>query len=164
MTKSVKYLIEALRSELENYGEMLALLDRQQEFLIARAASELFQSINSIKTQGVAISQARSHREACRRTVADEYRLPEQAGFPALIPLLPPDYQPLLKALVHENNELLKRVRQRARQNHLMLRRSVALMQELLDSLLPSRQPAACPAAASRPKAARDRRLLQALR
>jgi flagellar biosynthesis/type III secretory pathway chaperone len=57
-----------------------------------------------------------------------------------LIPLLPADYQPLLQALVDENNELLARVRRRARQNHLMLRRSVELMQDLLNSLLPARQ------------------------
>ena len=41
---------------------------------------------------------------------------------------------------MEENNELLARVRRRARQNHLMLRRSVELMQELLSSLLPSRR------------------------
>ena len=60
--------------------------------------------------------------------------------FADLIPLLPPDYRPLLCALVDENNHLLGRVRQRARQNHVLLRRSVELMQELLHTLFPSRQ------------------------
>ncbi len=54
-----------------------------------------------------------------------------------LIPLLPADYRPLVQALVDENNELLVRVRQRARQNHLLLSRSVELMQGLLNTLLP---------------------------
>ena len=57
-----------------------------------------------------------------------------------MIPLLPPDYRPLLCALVDENNHLLGRGRQRARQNHVLLRRSVELMQELLNTLLPSRR------------------------
>ena len=70
--------------------------------------------------------RARSRRSAASRTTA---------AFADLIPLLPADYRPLLQALVEENNELLVRVRQRARQNHLMLRRSVELMQELLNTL-----------------------------
>jgi len=118
---------------------MLALLDRQQEYLVARDVSEVFQSISLIKAQGAAIQQSRALREAGRRVVAlDACQMPE-ASFAVLIPLLPADYQPLLKALVDENNELLMRVRRRARQNHLMLRRSVELMQELLNTLLPAR-------------------------
>ena len=54
--------------------------------------------------------------------------------------MLPSEYQPLVRALVDENNECLTRVRKRARHNHIMLRRSVELMQELLNTLLPSRQ------------------------
>jgi len=140
MMKTIKLLIDALRDELQNYGAMLALLDRQQEYLISRAASEVFQSISMIKAQGGAILQARLRREDCRRALALDWLQPQEASFTALIPLLPADYQPLVQALVDENNELLLRVRRRARQNHLMLRRSVELMQELLNSLLPSRQ------------------------
>lgn len=140
MIQSIKHLIEALRDELQNYGEMLALLERQQAYLVARAASEVFQSISLIKAQGAAIQQACARREDCRRAVAEDCRQPSEAGFKVLIPLLEADYQPLLLALVDENNELLARVRRRAHQNHLMLRRSVELMQELLNTLLPSRQ------------------------
>jgi flagellar biosynthesis/type III secretory pathway chaperone len=140
MSESIKLLIEALREELQDYGEMLALLDRQQEHLIARAADEVFQSISLIKAQGSAILQARARREECRRQAAADLGQPRETSFARLIPVLPADYQPLLRALVDENNELLLRVRRRARQNHLMLRRSVELMQELLNTLLPSRQ------------------------
>jgi hypothetical protein len=38
---------------------------------------------------------------------------------------------------VQENNELLVRVHNRARQNHLLLSHAVELMQQLIDSLLP---------------------------
>ena len=64
MIQSLKLLIDALRDELQNYGEMLALLDRQQAYLIARDASEVFQSISLIKAQGAAIIQSRARREA----------------------------------------------------------------------------------------------------
>jgi flagellar biosynthesis/type III secretory pathway chaperone len=128
-------LIESLRDELKNYGEMLALLDRQQEFLLTRAVNEVSQSITLVTSQGAAIHEARERRERCRRDVAGVAGKREDISFADLIPDLPSDYQPLLKALVDENNELLSRVRRRARQNHLMLKRSVELMQQVLNSL-----------------------------
>ena len=71
MKEQIQPLIDALREELQQYGEMLALLDRQQEYLISRAASEVFQSISMIKAQGGAILQARVRREECRWCPAD---------------------------------------------------------------------------------------------
>jgi len=142
MIESIGKLIETLREELKNYGEMLALLDRQQEYLLTRAANEVSQSISLVKTQGTAIQEARQQREKGRRAVAQAAGQPENASFADLLPLLPVNYQPLLKALVDENNELLSRVRRRARQNHMMLKRSVELMQQVLHSLcLSSRIP-----------------------
>ncbi|MGD1084494.1 MAG: flagellar export chaperone FlgN [Verrucomicrobiota bacterium] len=133
-------LIGALREELQQYGEMLALLDRQQEQVKARSADEIFQSISLIQAQAGAIQGAREHRERCRREAAQQCGEPENAPFGRLIPRLPADYRPLVTALVEENNQLLGRVRQRARQNHVLLRRSVELMRELLRTLFPARQ------------------------
>jgi len=39
--------------------------------------------------------------------------------------------------LVHENNALLVRIQQRARQNQLLLSHAVELMQQLINSILP---------------------------
>jgi flagellar biosynthesis/type III secretory pathway chaperone len=139
-TDSLEPLITALREELQHYGEMLALLDRQQEQVKARSATEIFQSISLIQAQAAAIQEARQHRENCRAAAALACRHSANAPFAELIPLLPPDYRPLLRALVDENNQLLGRVRQRARQNHVLLRRSVELMQELLRTLFPAPQ------------------------
>lgn len=133
--ESLGKLIESLRDELKNYGEMLALLDRQQEYLLTRAASEVSHSITLVKTQGAVIQQARQRRENCHRAVAQDIGCAEETSFAKLIPLLPADYQPLVQALVDENNELLVRVRRRARQNHTVLQRSVELMQQVLNSL-----------------------------
>jgi hypothetical protein len=58
-TDSLEPLITALREELQQYGEMLALLDRQQEQVKARAAAEIFQSISLIQAQATAIQSAR---------------------------------------------------------------------------------------------------------
>jgi flagellar biosynthesis/type III secretory pathway chaperone len=139
-TDNVEILVAALREELQEYGEMLALLDRQQEQVKARSAGEIFQSISLIQAQGWAIQSARQHREKCRGVTAVAHGQTENAAFRELIPQLPADYQPLVLALVEENNHLLVRVRQRARQNHVLLRRSVELMQDLMRSLFPARQ------------------------
>ena len=137
MIESLKKLIESLRDELKNYGEMLVLLERQQEHLVTRAANEVSHSIDLVQAQGVVIQEVRERREECRRAAAKTAGREENTSFTELIPLLPADYRPLLKALVDENNELLSRVRRQARQNHLILKRSVELMQEVMNSLCP---------------------------
>ena len=138
MTERIQNLVNALRDELKEYGELLALLDRQQQSVIERNADQVFQSVGFVQRQGSTIAQARHRREEFAREIARDLCQEPDAGFALLIPLMPAAYRPLVKALVDENNELLVRVQQRARQNHLLLSRSVELMQGLLDSLLPS--------------------------
>ena len=139
MIEPLRRLIEALREELKSYGEMLALLDQQQELVVARAADELFRSLPTVAAQTATIQAARAQREASRSVVAARFQQPESAPFKDLIPLLPAEYRPLVEALVQENNQLLVRVQQRARQNHLLLSRSLELMQSFINSLLPVR-------------------------
>src|SRR5579864_7677860 len=103
--ESIQNLIGALREELQEYGEMLALLDRQQQKIMARDAGEVFQSISIIKAQGLAIQKARLERERRCGLASKELGLPQDATFAILISQLPPDYRPLVKALVDENNE-----------------------------------------------------------
>jgi flagellar biosynthesis/type III secretory pathway chaperone len=59
-----------------------------------------------------------------------------------LLPLLPENQRFALAALVRENNDLMTRVQQRMRQNHLLLSRSLDLMQRFMNTLLPSTEPA----------------------
>ena len=134
-------LIEALREELKQYGEMLALLDQQQQMVMHRQTDDLLQSTTSINAQAAAIAAARSEREQRQRQVARRLNMSETADFAILTPLLPPNYQPLVRALVEENNELLVRVQQRARQNHLLLSHAVELMQRLINSIFPGATP-----------------------
>jgi len=137
MIDSLTPLITALREELKNYGALLALLDAQQEHVFSRNTGELQESVGAIQCQAATLHEARTHRDQQRRDLNRNLQLPEETPFGILIPRLPLDYQPLLQALVQENNELLTRVQQRARQNHLLLSRSVELMQQFIGSLLP---------------------------
>ena len=140
MIEHLQTLIHALREELQQYGEMLALLDRQQELVVARAAEDLFQTISTIQNQATILQRARAVREEHRQTVAVALVQPADTVFTVLIPLLPADYQPLVQALVQENNQLLFRVQQRAHQNHLLLSRSLELMKRFMSTLFPSRE------------------------
>ena len=120
---------------------MLALLDQQQEMVIHRRTQDLLPCVAAINAQSDAIAAARREREQHQRHITLRLNLGENVAFTVLIPQLPSEYQPLVQALVQENNALLVRVQQRARQNHLLLSRAVELMQRLLGTLLQGGQP-----------------------
>ena len=134
MKEFLPNLIEALREELKEYGEMLALLDQEQTMVMTRQTQDLLQCVTAINAQSETVAAARREREQHQRHVARQLGLNEEAALTDLVPHLPAEYRPLLQALVQENNELLVRVRQRARQNHLLLNRVVELMQRFLGS------------------------------
>jgi hypothetical protein len=138
MNEALENLIQALREELQQYGEMLARLDQQQEHVTTRAAEALLESTAGIEVQTRVLHEARRVRGSRQQEVARGLGLPADAPFGDLLPNLPGDYRPLVGALVQENNELLIRVQQRSRQNHVLLCRSVELMSRLLSSLLPA--------------------------
>ena len=139
MIPLLEKLIQALREELTHYGEMLALLDRQQETTIQRLTDEMFAATVAIQNQSKVIQETRGHRESVQRDLSRELCVVESSTFVELVPLLPPEYRPLVETLVSENNDLLRKVQNRARQNHLLLSRSVELMEQFINTLLPSR-------------------------
>jgi flagellar biosynthesis/type III secretory pathway chaperone len=142
MNELLHNLVDALREELKEYGEMLALLDQQQQMVMHRQTQDLLQCVAATNSQAETIGAARREREQHQRHIALQLDLPENAAFETLIPRLPAEYRPLIKALVQENNELLTRIQQRARQNHLLLSRIVDLMQRFLGTLFPGMHPA----------------------
>lgn len=141
MNHLIQNLVESLREELKEYGEMLAMLDQQQSLVAQRQTHELLQSVADVNTQAEAIAAVRREREQRRRNVALALGLSETSGFGEIISELPSAYRPLVQALVQENNELLVRVHQRARQNHLLLSHAVELMQQLINAIVPGATP-----------------------
>src|SRR5437764_198159 len=117
MTKEIEPLIDALREELQQYGEMLALLDQQQDRIVQRNAPEISASVDRINAQSEVIQKARAERGVRQRELAESLRLAQGATLADLIQKLVPKYQPLVQALFQENNRLLFRVQQRAQQN-----------------------------------------------
>lgn len=142
MNEPINNLIEALREELKQYGEMLALLDQEQDLVMQRQTVGIPPCVAAINAQADTLHAVRREREQRRRHLARTLELCEDIGFKELTARLPTQYRPLIQALVQENKELLVRVQQRARQNHLLLSRMVELMQKLISSILPSAGPA----------------------
>ena len=134
-------LLTALRQELEQYGEMLARLEQQQEYVIVRAAEDVLRSAGSIQEQMDTIQAARQEREKRQAEVASFLRLEGDPAFARLLPVLPAPYRVAIASLVREINDLLARVQHRARQNHLLLGRSLEMMQQFLSVLLPVAHP-----------------------
>ena len=135
MTEFIEKLIATLREELQQYGEMLARLDEQQQLVIRRAAQAALQSVPLIQSQSSILTQVRESRFTAMKELCAQLDLPESATFKELTPQVPNEYRPLLQALVQENNELLQRIHQRARQNHILLTRTVESMQHVINSL-----------------------------
>jgi hypothetical protein len=133
----IQKLIEALRLELQEYGEMLALLDRQQTAVVTRAADDVMKSVACINDQLPRIQTARQRREACQNELADGLGCHGEAAFSKLAPLVPEKFRVGLEILVRENNQLLLRIQNRTRQNHLLLTRSLQMMQEFMQALMP---------------------------
>jgi flagellar biosynthesis/type III secretory pathway chaperone len=140
MKELLSNLIEALREELKQYGEMLALLDQQQQLVMQRQVAVLPDNVISVNTQAGVITAARQEREQRQLHLARSLGLAENS-VAMLLPRLPSAYQPLVGALVEENNSLLVRVQQRARQNHLLLSHAVDLMSQLIHSIFPGAAP-----------------------
>lgn len=137
MNETLKKLIEALRDELKEYGELLALLDQQQGLIVQRASEDLLGCVARIESETETLRELRETRDRLRGCLAQELGCPPGCPFTELIGLTPGEYRGLLHALVDENNQLLFRVQQRTRQNHLLLTRSMDLMQRLIRSLAP---------------------------
>jgi flagellar biosynthesis/type III secretory pathway chaperone len=134
-------LMDHLKAELQQYGEILALLEQQQESVVTRSAEDVMQSVADINHQMARVQEARQKREACQNTIAKSLHQQEDPTFITLLPHLPEKFRSAVGTLVRDNNELLHRVHRRARQNHLLLARSLEMMQQFLTALAPATPP-----------------------
>ena len=137
MNVVLESLISALREELEQHGEMLARLEKQRQHATGRTSDDMLRTTIEIERQSQAVQGARRRRLIAQMKVARHLKLPESARMADLLPLLPEDYRPLVAALVQENGESLQRIFECSRQNHLLLCRSVELMNRVVGDFKP---------------------------
>lgn len=114
-------VIESFRLEVVDYGEMLVLLEEQQRLIEERSAGGLLQNMAALKRQTEVIAENRRRRNELTGELALLFAASPGASFGELMRYLPGEYQPLLRALLEEINDLLSRCQQRVMINNLML-------------------------------------------
>lgn len=137
MTEHVEQLVEALRGELQHYGEMLALLD-VDEAARHRGLPAILIVLDSIRVQSAAINDARNHRLQAQSRLARVARIagdPERESLLELVAGLSPDYQPLIRALLDEVDGLAVEVRHRAVLNQARLLAAADQLERFINSI-----------------------------
>lgn len=130
-------LITSLRSELEQYGGLLSLLERQQEAVLGRKPDSVLELVALIDEQIVVAHACRKRREATANELACLSQIAGSATLRKLIPHFREVLRPLIEALIDEVNRLIAETRRRAQQNQMLLARSVELTQELISQVSP---------------------------
>jgi len=130
-------VVDALRSELAEYGGMLQLIDAQQKKIFALDSVGVAEFVPQLEQQAETTRERRSAREAAVRQYANRNGQPVDRTLRQMLPSFPAEVQPLLEALIDEINHLLQRTKQRTRQNQMLLSRLVELHRELVPALRP---------------------------
>ena len=125
----LKDLIEALRGELQQYGEMLARFDDADANNMQPTAEEAQVRVKALQEQAGVVEMALRRREKVQRQFARYLCLPGGACLTDIIPLLPRQQQLLVRALMDENQELSVRVQRRANRKRQLPRRPLPRME-----------------------------------
>ncbi len=119
MNHHVEELIEALRLELQQYGELLALLEAEPARTAPAAdVTGVVAVLSTLRRQGAELGAARRQRMLIQARFASAVDRPPEESLISLLPEFPVDYRPLLRALGDEIEDLLARLRERARLSH----------------------------------------------
>ncbi len=141
MSTSWKNITERLRNELQEYGALLGLFEDQQANLLRRDANAVVDLATAIEEQVQTTQTCREQRELAVVIFAAECGREPTASLRQLLPQFPADVQPLIQALIDEINHLIHRIRRGARQNQILLSRTVEAHDEALRSLRPDLYP-----------------------
>ena len=150
MNRPLQQLIEALREELQQCGEMLAQLDEPVRCASDNPSGAAWPG----QPQADALLAAREAREFSCQQLAWATQKPQAASINELIPSLPQDHQPLIGALVEETEALWRRVYVRLRQDFCWLDRARASSRQCLDMISSPDAPVANLTQSSRASAA----------
>lgn len=125
-------IAECLRTELAEYGGLLALFEEQQKLIFAHEAQAVLRLSTAIEDQVRSLHGCRQKRENVVAAFATANAQPATATLRSLLFLVDAAARPLLEALIDEVNHLLHRVRRVSRHNHTLLARTIELHQDTL--------------------------------
>jgi hypothetical protein len=137
MTIKCDNLIEALRAEVQEYGELLSLFNDQQAGILGRNPSLVLDVQETIRGQLGTIGGIRKRREQIAKDLAMAMGQNPESTVKQLIDNCEEAVRPLLNALIYEVNQLISKTRRRGHQNQMLLARSIEVSQQILQRLNP---------------------------
>lgn len=132
MSSFFEKVIEALRSELQEYGGLLHLFQEQQQRVLRHDPEGFLELNEEVEAQIDLVTRVRREREEIVRRMAGEAGEDPNTPLTNLVGHCPEAMRPLLVALVQEINDLLYRTQRRLRQNHMLLRQCVDLARQMV--------------------------------
>jgi len=130
-------LVAILRDEVQEYGGLYNLLDRQQKEIFSRDPEAVMKTNEDIEAYSQQMGTLRGSREELVSGIAKAFDCDPEEKLSKLVDHFPDYVQPLLQALIDEINQMIKRTRSKARQNFLLLSRTMELTQETVAALRP---------------------------
>jgi hypothetical protein len=114
-------LVASLRSELQEYGGLVALFDDQQAAILSHDAERIVRLSQELEQQVVATRTRRKEREAVVAQLTDAPDGEKPAALADVVPLVREPVRPLVEALKEEIYRLINETRRRSAQNQALL-------------------------------------------
>lgn len=130
-------LLALLREEVQEYGGLYNLLDRQQKEVFDRNPDSVMATNVEVEKYMGEMGLLRERREEQVVLMATRFGCNKDLSLTNMLDYFPDYIRPLLKALIDEVNDMVRRTRRKARQNFLLLSRTMELTQEAISSLQP---------------------------
>jgi len=125
-------IVALLQNELQEYGGLLHLFDRQQKCIVHQDPTGFLDINGDVDEQIAKLSYCRLEREELVRQTALALGKSNEITLSALSHSFAPEHQPLLRALIDEINDLITRTQRRTRQNRMLLSQCVESARQLL--------------------------------
>jgi flagellar biosynthesis/type III secretory pathway chaperone len=136
-----KEIVTALQNELQEYGGLLHLFDRQQKCIVHQDPTGFLDINVDVDEQIAKLTHIREEREELVRQTALAIGKPAEITLSTLTHNFQPEHQPLLRALIDEINDLITRTQRRTRQNRMLLAQCVESARQLLGVRNPGAMP-----------------------
>lgn len=131
--------VEALRREIEAYGELLRLIEEQKDTILQRDPQLLTACCDAIEQHVQSMQPVSEHRKSLQAKHTSGEGEPDVA---TLIRQAPSDMRPMLEALHDEIRGLLERSRSRLQRNQMMMSRARELTDQLQKAVFPGTETA----------------------
>lgn len=128
-------IIEALRSELQEYAELLNLLKLHQVSIINRDSPKILDLNDKIENQITTSANARQSREVLIAKLASSLALRADSSIRMIIRDFPDHIQSLISTLFSEILNTVQQTQDIARQNQFLIQQAMEFTEKLLAGL-----------------------------